>query len=114
MSSNFARKFIHWYQKYQSLIIIIKDISSDLLALNDFAEGAMENWGLVTFRDAMLLHDPDGSTTKSKEGISLVVCHEIAHQVSILFCFIFFYCNFEYCFLMVKNVFTLFHLIYFH
>ncbi|VDD93523.1 unnamed protein product [Enterobius vermicularis] len=44
----------------------------------------MENWGLVTFRDAMLLHDPDGSTTKSKEGISLVVCHEIAHQVSIL------------------------------
>uniref|UniRef100_A0A1I7SE92 Aminopeptidase n=1 Tax=Bursaphelenchus xylophilus TaxID=6326 RepID=A0A1I7SE92_BURXY len=53
---------------------------TDLLALDDFAEGAMENWGLVTFRDNMLLYDPKKSPEKSKEVIALVVCHEIAHQ----------------------------------
>ncbi|CAD5207452.1 unnamed protein product [Bursaphelenchus okinawaensis] len=53
---------------------------TDLLALDDFAEGAMENWGLVTFRDNMLLYDPSKSPEKAKEVIALVVCHEIAHQ----------------------------------
>lgn len=52
-----------------------------MIALDDFAEGAMENWGLITFRDAMLLYNQNGSTEKSKETIALVVCHEIAHQV---------------------------------
>lgn len=52
----------------------------DLVALDDFAEGAMENWGLITFRDAMLLYNPSSSTEKSKETVALVVCHEQAHQ----------------------------------
>ncbi|KHN79120.1 Endoplasmic reticulum aminopeptidase 1 [Toxocara canis] len=52
----------------------------DMIALDDFAEGAMENWGMTTFRDAMLLHNSAASTTKSKETAALVVCHEYAHQ----------------------------------
>uniref|UniRef100_A0A7E4V7F3 Aminopeptidase n=1 Tax=Panagrellus redivivus TaxID=6233 RepID=A0A7E4V7F3_PANRE len=53
---------------------------TDMLALDDFAEGAMENWGLITFRDAMLLYHPNSSTEKAKETVSLVLCHEMAHQ----------------------------------
>uniref|UniRef100_A0A915B5N7 Aminopeptidase n=1 Tax=Parascaris univalens TaxID=6257 RepID=A0A915B5N7_PARUN len=53
----------------------------DMIALDDFAEGAMENWGMTTFRDAMLLHSSAASTTKSKETIALVICHEYAHQM---------------------------------
>ncbi len=42
----------------------------------------MENFGLITFRDTMLLYDEDSSTTKAKETIAKVVCHELAHQAS--------------------------------
>lgn len=56
--------------------------ASDLLALDDFAEGAMENWGLITFRALILLYDRQRSTEKAKENTALVVCHEVAHQVS--------------------------------
>ncbi|KAI6225916.1 Aminopeptidase [Aphelenchoides besseyi] len=52
---------------------------TDLLALDDFAEGAMENWGLMTFRDVLLLYD-DKSTEKMLEQAALVVAHEVAHQ----------------------------------
>src|SRR5690349_5972198 len=52
-----------------------------MIALDDFAEGAMENWGLITFRDAVLLYNQNGSTEKTKEHIALVICHEMAHQV---------------------------------
>uniref|UniRef100_A0A914CAV0 Aminopeptidase n=1 Tax=Acrobeloides nanus TaxID=290746 RepID=A0A914CAV0_9BILA len=53
---------------------------TDMVALDDFAEGAMENWGLITFRDAALLYNQNGSTERTKEHIALVVCHEMAHQ----------------------------------
>lgn len=52
-----------------------------MVALDDFSEGAMENWGLITYRDSMLLYDEDSSTTRVKESIAKVVCHELAHQV---------------------------------
>ncbi|XGW23379.1 hypothetical protein V3C99_005539 [Haemonchus contortus] len=52
----------------------------DLLALDDFSEGAMENWGLITFRDSTLLHAEGIASALAKEQIALVICHEIAHQ----------------------------------
>ena len=42
--------------------------------------GAMENWGLVTYRVAMLLFDEDSSSAKTKQSIAYVVGHELAHQ----------------------------------
>ena len=42
--------------------------------------GAMENWGLVTYRETALLVDPQNSSSKSKQWVALVVGHELAHQ----------------------------------
>lgn len=53
---------------------------TDLLALDDFEEGAMENWGLMTFRDILLLYEKDKSTEKMLEQTALVIAHEFSHQ----------------------------------
>ncbi len=52
----------------------------DLLALPDFAAGAMENWGCITFREHALLVDPKHTSLASKQYVALVVAHELAHQ----------------------------------
>ena len=50
------------------------------LALPDFSAGAMENWGLVTYREAYLLIDPDNTSLSTKQLVSTVISHELAHQ----------------------------------
>ena len=52
----------------------------DLIAIPDFVSGAMENWGLVTFRERCVLVDPNNTATSVKQNVALVVAHEIAHQ----------------------------------
>lgn len=41
----------------------------------------MENWGLTTYRESSLLYDPEKSSASSKLGITMVIAHELAHQV---------------------------------
>ncbi|HAT55040.1 MAG TPA: peptidase [Lactobacillus sp.] len=50
------------------------------LALPDFSAGAMENWGLVTYREAYLVLDPDNTSLRMKQLVATVVAHELAHQ----------------------------------
>ena len=52
----------------------------DQVALPDFSSGAMENWGLVTYREAALLADPATTTVASKHYIATVISHELSHQ----------------------------------
>src|SRR5262249_4858601 len=52
----------------------------DLVAVPDFSAGAMENPGLVTFRDVLLLVDPQHATTAIKRDQATVIAHELAHQ----------------------------------
>ncbi|XP_044766534.1 puromycin-sensitive aminopeptidase-like [Coccinella septempunctata] len=52
----------------------------DLIAVPDYKTDAMENWGLITFRDINLLIDPLSSTNLTMRWISLIVSHEVAHQ----------------------------------
>ncbi|ORZ34473.1 aminopeptidase [Catenaria anguillulae PL171] len=52
----------------------------DMIAVPDFSAGAMENWGLVTYRTIYLLFDEKTSSAKTKEGVAYVVAHELAHQ----------------------------------
>ncbi|VAI31882.1 unnamed protein product [Triticum turgidum subsp. durum] len=52
----------------------------DMVAIPDFAAGAMENYGLVTYREVALLFDDKSSSASSKQNIAITVAHELAHQ----------------------------------
>ena len=51
------------------------------MAIPDFSAGAMENWGLVLYRESSILHDDVVSSMSNKLWVSLVIAHEIAHTV---------------------------------
>ncbi|XP_040349594.1 aminopeptidase N [Herpailurus yagouaroundi] len=53
---------------------------SDQIALPDFNAGAMENWGLVTYRESALLYDRQSSSSGNQERVVTVIAHELAHQ----------------------------------
>ena len=52
----------------------------DLLAVHEFAQGAMENWGLITYRTTAILFDEKNSDARYRKRIAYVVAHELAHQ----------------------------------
>lgn len=52
----------------------------DFIALPDFAAGAMENWGCITFREQALLVDPANTSLSLKQYVAMVVAHELTHQ----------------------------------
>ncbi len=52
----------------------------DHVALPDFGSGAMENWGLITYREIALLADPKDTSIASKRYIATVIAHELSHQ----------------------------------
>ncbi len=52
----------------------------DMVALPDFASGAMENWGLITYRETALLVDPQNSSAAARQRVAEVIDHELAHQ----------------------------------
>ncbi|XP_051808617.1 aminopeptidase N-like [Acanthochromis polyacanthus] len=53
---------------------------SDQIALPDFNAGAMENWGLITYRETALLYDEEYSSNSNKERVATVIAHELAHM----------------------------------
>lgn len=52
----------------------------DMIAIPDFGAGAMENWGLITYRETALLYKPGVSALSYKQRIAVVISHELAHQ----------------------------------
>lgn len=52
----------------------------DQIALPDFESGAMENWGLITYREIALLADKQNRSLSSEQYVSMVVGHELSHQ----------------------------------
>lgn len=52
----------------------------DMIAIPDFAAGAMENWGAVTYRESILLIDEEKSSVGNKQWMALVIAHELAHM----------------------------------
>lgn len=52
----------------------------DLLAVHEFSHGAMENWGLITYRTTAVLFDPATSADSYRNRVAYVVAHELAHQ----------------------------------
>ena len=52
----------------------------DHIAIPDFAAGAMENWGAVTYRETALLVDPENSSAGTRQRVAEVIAHEMAHM----------------------------------
>uniref|UniRef100_A0A3B5MA29 Alanyl (membrane) aminopeptidase b, tandem duplicate 1 n=1 Tax=Xiphophorus couchianus TaxID=32473 RepID=A0A3B5MA29_9TELE len=52
----------------------------DQIAIPDFNAGAMENWGLITYRETALLYDDAFASNSNKERIATVIAHELAHM----------------------------------
>ncbi|GAM17401.1 hypothetical protein SAMD00019534_005760 [Acytostelium subglobosum LB1] len=52
----------------------------DLVGVADFASGAMENWGCITFREVLLFYNETTANVNDKQSVAEVVSHEIAHQ----------------------------------
>ena len=73
-----AKNAIEFYEEfYQTKYPLPQSLQ---LALPDFSAGAMENWGLVTYREAYLLLDPDNTSFEMKKLVATVITHELAHQ----------------------------------
>ncbi len=73
-----AKKAIEFYEDFYHTPYPLPH--SWQLALPDFSAGAMENWGLVTYREAYLLLDPDNTALDMKQLVAIVITHELAHQ----------------------------------
>lgn len=73
-----AVKSIEYFDEYFGVAYPLP--KSDHIALPDFTSGAMENWGLVTYREVALLADPKTTTVASKQYIATVISHELSHQ----------------------------------
>ena len=76
-SLDIAVRSIEFYEDYYGVKYPIPQ--SLHIALPDFSAGAMENWGLVTYREVYLVVD-ENSTFASRQQVALVVAHELAHQ----------------------------------
>jgi tricorn protease interacting factor F2/3 len=74
----FGRKSLQYSEAYYGIGYPLSKM--DLIAIPDFAFGAMENWGAITFRENLLLHYPQITSKSGEERICEVIAHEIAHQ----------------------------------
>ncbi len=73
-----ARRSLEYMDEYFAIPYPLPVL--DLIAIPDFASGAMENWGAVTFRETALLIDEKNSPFINKERVAEVVAHELVHQ----------------------------------
>jgi tricorn protease interacting factor F2/3 len=77
LALDYAKKSVRYYEDYFRMPYQLPKL--DLLAIPDFAAGAMENWGAITFRETALLCD-DNSTVASKQDVAYTIAHELTHQ----------------------------------
>ncbi|XP_043920048.1 endoplasmic reticulum aminopeptidase 1 [Protopterus annectens] len=73
-----AVKLLDFYEDYFNISYPLP--KQDLAAIPDFQSGAMENWGLTTYRESALLYNPETSSASEKLWITMIIAHELAHQ----------------------------------
>jgi puromycin-sensitive aminopeptidase len=77
-ASNVSVHSLNWFADYYG--IPYPEAKLDNVAIPDFAQGAMENIGCVTYREQVLLIDPSRSTQEEQLGVAETVAHELAHM----------------------------------
>jgi tricorn protease interacting factor F2/3 len=76
-AENEARKAIEFFNSYYQIPYALPKVH--LIAVPEFAMGAMENWGAITFREILLLIDANMSA-RGKMRSAMAIAHELAHQ----------------------------------
>lgn len=67
-----------YFEEYFDMEYSIEKL--DKIAIPDFGTGAMENWGLITYRETNLLFDENESSSINKQRVASVIAHELVHQ----------------------------------
>ena len=75
---DFGKKSLEFCEEYYDVPYPMAKL--DLIAVSDFAFGAMENWGAMTFRENLLLVYPGVTSRAGLQRIYEVIAHETAHQ----------------------------------
>lgn len=78
LAMNASISTMQFFESYYNIGYPLKKL--DHVALPDFSAGAMENWGLILYRESRLLYDPIKNSQSSLQYIVEVIAHEIAHQ----------------------------------
>jgi aminopeptidase N len=73
-----AVRILEYYEDYFNIKFPLP--KEDLIAIPDFSAGAMENWGLITYRETALLYDELNGAASDAQRVVVVVAHELAHQ----------------------------------
>lgn len=73
-----TKKCLAYYENFFGHNYPLKKL--DLIGVPDFASGAMENWGAITFRETALLYFEGQSAIATKQRVAEVVAHELVHQ----------------------------------
>ncbi|XP_012268487.2 aminopeptidase N isoform X2 [Athalia rosae] len=77
-SLEIAPKILKYFEDYFRIEFPLPKM--DMIALPDFSAGAMENWGLITYRETAMLYQESVSTSSNLQRVATVVSHELAHQ----------------------------------
>ncbi|XP_003798224.1 glutamyl aminopeptidase isoform X2 [Otolemur garnettii] len=77
-AANITKIVFDYFEEYFAMNYSLPKL--DKIAIPDFGTGAMENWGLITYRETNLLYDPEESASSNKQRVASVVAHELVHQ----------------------------------
>uniref|UniRef100_A0A8B9TX94 Aminopeptidase n=1 Tax=Anas zonorhyncha TaxID=75864 RepID=A0A8B9TX94_9AVES len=77
-AANVTKIVFDFFEEYFNMNYSLPKL--DKIAIPDFGTGAMENWGLITYRETNLLYDPNESASSNKQRVAAVIAHELVHQ----------------------------------
>ncbi|HIH13494.1 TPA: M1 family metallopeptidase [Candidatus Woesearchaeota archaeon] len=77
LALEYTKTFLSFFEDYFKIKYPLPKL--DIIAIPDFASGAMENWGAITFREIAVLGDENTSVVV-KQNIAITIAHELAHQ----------------------------------
>ncbi|KAK3089030.1 hypothetical protein FSP39_000261 [Pinctada imbricata] len=73
-----AKNAMELYEEYFNVKYPLP--KQDLIAIPDFVSGAMEHWGLISFRETNFLYDEEEASPANQQRVNIVVSHEVSHQ----------------------------------
>jgi len=78
LAADLGPKILEFFEKHYNVKFPLPKM--DMVAIPDFSAGAMENWGIVTYRETVLLFKEGQSSISDREHIIATIAHELAHQ----------------------------------